>query len=51
MQKSTKVYLVLVDAERAQIGIEEHLGRVDVDRRLATSLVAQHPLRVDEAPE
>ena len=45
------VYLVFIDAEWSQVGVVEQLVGDDIDGRLPASFIAQHPLRIDEAPE
>lgn len=42
---------MLVDVHGTQIGIEEQTLRLQIHRRLATSLVAERPFRIDETPE
>lgn len=42
---------MLVDVHGTQIRIEEQTLRLQIHRRLATSLVAERPFRIDETPE
>lgn len=42
---------MFVDVQRPQVRIVQQPLRLQVDRRLAAALVAQRPLRIDEAPE
>lgn len=44
-------YPMFVDVQRPQVRIVQQPLRLQVDRRLAAALVAQRPLRIDEAPE
>jgi hypothetical protein len=43
--------LVLVEVEGLEVRVEEEPVGLEVDRRLSPALIAQGPLRVDEAPE
>lgn len=42
---------MLVDVDGGEVGVEQQRRGVDVDRGLSPALVAQIPLRIDEAPE
>lgn len=50
-EKLLSTHPVLVDVHGSQIRIEEQTLRLQIHRRLATSLVAERPFRIDETPE
>lgn len=49
--EKSQTHPVLVNVHGTQIGIEEQTLRLQIHRRLATSLVAERPFRIDETPK
>lgn len=45
------VHLVLVDVQELEVTVEQQPVRLEIDGRLTTALVAERPVRIDEAPE